>query len=364
METRLEKTKKMMESSGLRHLMIVSTPDVRYLSNYNPIIGSASVLLSINKEEEEGEPTLLIDQEWDLLRAKDSSFLSRVEAVSDISLGATKVMKRLRFRGEIGVVGWSMLSTPLYLRIKKALPEIQIRDVTEKMREIRMVKSPLEIEWLTKAIKITDEGGKKATEAIEDGKRESDVAIAAEFAMKSEGASELSFPTVVGSGTRTEMIVPLPTEKKISNGELVLMDLGGRYNGYCGDLSRTKLCGRGNPNAKQKELFEVVMEMHRKAVDSSRPGIKAVDIHRISNKVAEEAGYGKYIKHMTGHGIGLEDHEKPILETDETKLVPGIVHSIEPGLYVPGVGGIRIEDLVLVTESGRKVISSFDRALA
>jgi Xaa-Pro aminopeptidase len=256
-----------------------------------------------------------------------------------------------------------LLSAPLYLKIMETMPGIELIDATEKMREIRMIKSPLEIDWLCKAAQITDAGGKAATQAIEDGKKERDVAVAAEFAMKSNGASELSFPTVLGSGSRTELIVPLPTEKKISNGELVLMDLGGRCNGYCGDLSRTKLCGRGNPNPKQKELFQVVLEMHKKAIESVRPGIRAIEIHGISNRVAEESGYGRFVKHMTGHGIGLEDHEKPILETDDMELLPNVVHSIEPGLYVPEVGGIRIEDLVLVTDSGRKVISSFERDL-
>lgn len=356
--TRLEKVRRMMERAGVEVLIVNSNPDVRYLSNYNLIVGASIVLVSAT------DATLLIDQEWDSLRAKEGSFLSRVDAVSDITQGVARAIKGLGSDGGLGVVGWSSFPAPMYLEIKSAFPDALVKDLTESMKEIRMVKSPLEIEWLTRAVKITDEGGNAAAGSIDAGKKENEVALAAEVAMKSAGAAELSFPTVLGSGTRTEIIVPLPTGKKIERGELVLMDMGGRYNGYCGDLSRTKLCGGGNASAKQKEIYNVVMEMHDRAIASVRPGVTAAEIHRISNSVAEEAGYGKFVKHMTGHGIGLEDHEKPILETEETELVPGIVHSIEPGLYVPGVGGVRVEDLILVTESGGKVLSSCDRSLS
>jgi Xaa-Pro dipeptidase len=143
--------------------------------------------------------------------------------------------------------------------------------------------------------------------------------------------------------------------------DLILMDLGGRYNGYCADISRAKIVG--SHTSEQKDLFEVVLQMHKEAIEAVKPGVKAFGVHEVGKRVAQESGYGDYVVHLIGHGLGLEEHESPILETEDTELVPGIVHSIEPGLYVPGVGGIRVEDTVLVTETGCKVLTSFDRDL-
>jgi len=353
---RVAKAKKMMEEIDLGYLIVSSVPDMTYLSNYTLYTGAANVLIP-----REHEPVLLIDQDWDLLRAKEVSGISDTQATVDLTIGVPEVLKNTYIEGKIGVVGWSTFPTPLYLAIKNKLPKAEFKDATDILRTVRMIKSPAEISCLENAAKITDEGAKTVTEALEVGKTELEIVLHAEAAMKLAGARELSFPTVLGSGDRTELIVPQPTEKKIEMNDLILMDLGGRYNGYCADISRAKIVG--SPTQEQKELFEVVLQMHKEALDTVKPGVKAYEVHEVGKRVAQEAGYGEYVVHLIGHGLGLEEHEKPILEIEDTELVPGIVHTIEPGLYKPGVGGIRVEDTVLVTDTGRKTLTSFDRDL-
>ncbi len=353
---RIAKVKMMMEKTEIGYLIVSSISDMRYLSNYTLLAGAANVLIP-----REDEPVLLIDQDWDLLRAKEVSAIPDTRATSNLALGTPEIMESTYVEGKIGVVGWNVFPTPIYLAIKKVLPKADFDDATEILANMRMVKSLAEIAFIEKASKITDEGTKTITDAINPGKTEMEVVLAGEVAMKLAGARELSFPTVLGSGARTETIVPQPTEKKIEKDDLILMDLGGRYNGYCADMSRVKMCG--TPTQEQKDLYEVVMQMYNKAIQAVKPGVKANEVHEIAKRVAQEAGYGEYFVHLIGHGLGLDEHDPPFLETEPIELVPGMVHSIEPGLYKPGVGGIRVEDTVLVTDTGRKVLTSFDRSL-
>lgn len=353
---RIAKSQKSMKKKKLDALVVSSTPDIRYVSNYNLLAGSALVMIPA-----EDNAVLLIDQEWDLLRAKDVSATPETKAAIDFTKALPRMLKNLGAIRRLGIVGWNAFPTPLYLSLKKTFPRAQFVSATELMATLRMIKSPAELECLRRAAKICDEGGRAAQENISPGKKEIEIAIEMEVAMKKSGASELSFPTILGSGDRTGLIVPLPTEKKLQAGDLVLMDFGGRSEGYCGDMSRTKQCG--TVGQQQRDLFEVVTQMYTKAVEAVRPGVKAFEVHEVAKRVAREAGYEQYVMHMTGHGIGLEDHEIPILEKDRIPLVPGLVHSIEPGLYVPGVGGARLEDMVEVTDSGRKVLGTFSRAL-
>jgi Xaa-Pro aminopeptidase len=369
-DERVKKAEMIMGEKSLGALIVSSPADVRYLSNYNLIESGMGAMVVVPAGH---EAILLIDQEWDLRRAKEVSSIPDTRAtttppadhgpgfwLSAFVTDLPAILKSTNVKGKVGVVGWSTFPTPVYLSIKSMMPEVQFEDATAPMLELRMIKSPAEVELLVKAAKISDEGAKAATNAIRHGKTEVEIAVAAEVAMKAAGAdSELSFGTVIGSGNRSILMVPQPTEKKLELGDLVLMDLGGRCGGYCGDISRTKQCG--TLGQKQKDLFEVVSQMHKATIDRVRPGVKACELNEIAKRVARESGYEKSYLHGVGHGCGLDEHERPWLETEETELVAGMVHTIEPGLYVPGVGGVRIEDMVLVTDTGRKVLTSFDR---
>jgi Xaa-Pro aminopeptidase len=355
---RVKKVQKKLDERGYDSFIAFSTSNVRYLTSYFCLAGS-SLLFSEIKDE----PVLLIDQDWDLARAKERSPLSTITATDNLAKGLKKLLKKGSKQRKIGVFDWQNLPTSIYLTLKKTFPKADILDATKIIENLRMIKSESEIRCLEKAAEITSEGATAASEAIAVGKTELDLATVADIAMKKAGAdpSELSFSPIIGSGLRTVLNVPSPTEKKIEDGDLILMDLGGKYNGYCGDITRAKICGK--PTREQRNLFEVVYRMNRETIKAIKPGMKCSEVHTFSNNIAIEAGYGDYLQHMTGHQVGLDIHEKPLLLNDDAPLVPGMVHSIEPGLYVPGVGGIRVEDLVLETETGPKVLTTTSRDL-
>jgi Xaa-Pro aminopeptidase len=355
---RAKKVQKKMDEAGYDSFIAFSTPNVRYLTNYFPLAGS-SLLFSEIKHE----PVLLIDQDWDLARAKECSPLSTITATDNLAKGLEELLKKGPKQRKIGVFDWQNLPTSIYLTLKKTFPEADILDATNIIGNLRMIKSESEIRCLERAAEITSEGATAASEAIAVGITELELATVADIAMKKAGAdpSELASYPVIGSGLRTVLNVPLPTEKKIEDGDLILMDLGGRYDGYCGDITRARICGR--PTKEQQDVFDVVYRMNRETIKSIKPGMKCSEVHTFSNNIAIEAGYGNYLQHMTGHQIGLAIHEEPLLLNDDAPLVPSMVHTIEPGLYVPGVGGIRVEDDVLETETGPKVLTTTSRDL-
>jgi Xaa-Pro aminopeptidase len=344
-----------MERNALDGLIVSTAADVRYVSNYSFIEGQARALVFVPAAD---EPTLFIDQDWDLVRARSESFIPDIRVSADFRKGIQDIFKS-RADHKIGVVGWSTFPTPIYLSIKELKPDIEFQDSTEFLEVLRMIKSPAEIKCLEKAAKITEEGVKAAAKGVEKGKTEIEIGAAAEMAMKLAGASEFSFPTWIGSGERANLIAPYPSKKKPQKGELVMLDMGGRCNGYCGDVTRMKKYG--TLAKAQRDLVEVMLQMRKECISALRPGIRASEVHEISKKVAREAGYDKFIGHTVGHGLGLGSHDKPWFEGDDTKLVPGIVHTIEPNLYVPGVGGGRIEDMILITDTGHKLLTSLDR---
>lgn len=353
-----KKVQKGIDKRGYDSFITLSTSNVRYLTNYFPMAGS-SLLFSETKDE----PVLLIDQDWDLARAKECSPLSNIIATDNLGEGLKKLLKKGSKQRKIGVFDWQNLPASIYLLLKKTFPKADIVDATKIIENLRMIKSGSEVRCLEEAARITSEGATAASQAIAVGTTELDLAKVADIAMKNAGAdpSGLSFYPAIGSGLRTVLNVPSPTEKRIKDGDLILMDLGGKCNGYCGDITRAKMCGR--PTKEQKDLFEVVYRMNRETIKAMKTGMKCSEVHAFSNNIAIEAGYGRYLQHMTGHQVGLDIHENPLLLSDDAALVPGMVHSIEPGLYVPGVGGIRVEDLVLETETGPKVLTTTSRDL-
>jgi Xaa-Pro aminopeptidase len=148
-------------------------------------------------------------------------------------------------------------------------------------------------------------------------------------------------------------MIGFPSRRKIRRGEPVLMDIGARVEGYCADLSRTLVCGR--PNQKQKEVVAAVHQMYAELVRRSKPGMGANDLDKTSAKVAKECGFGSNVQHLAGHGVGIDVHEKPLFDVENTPLMPSTVDALEPGLYVPSVGGFIVENTAIITDSGCEV---------
>jgi len=213
--------------------------------------------------------------------------------------------------------------------------------------ELRKTKDEKELEFMRKAGGLTSEGMRVAYEAIRSGVKECEVAGEIECVMRKCGGWGTAFETIVASGVRSAFPHGGCTDKKIRKGDLVVVDIGATYHYYRSDMTRTLVAGK--PSEKQKKIYEIVRLAQAKALQAVKPKAKAKNIDAIARKIIENAGYGKYFVHGLGHGVGLEIHEQPTLSQEsKDKLTIGNVVTLEPGIYIVGFGGFRIEDTVLV----------------
>ena len=236
-----------------------------------------------------------------------------------------------------------------------AMPRVELVPLRGAVEALRAVKDAVEIVAIRRALAIAGRALALSTRGLV-GKSESAVANRLQAAIRREGADDESFPTIVASGRRAALPHGLPTRKEIRGGDLVVIDFGARLNGYCSDLTRTFSPQKWEK--RSKEIYAVVLEAQRSALKAIRPGAKACDVDGAARGVIERAGYGKHFGHGTGHGVGLEVHELPNLSPKSgDTLQPGMVVTVEPGIYLENFGGVRIEDMVLVTPTGCEVLS-------
>lgn len=243
------------------------------------------------------------------------------------------------------------VSLALYNDLRDKLNGVDLVQVDGVLGDIRQIKEDGEIELHEKAAEIADQGFSYLIDTVESGMTEREVALDLEFFMRENGAEDVSFPPIVASGEKSALPHAKPGYEKINRGELLLVDMGARYSGYCSDMTRTVYFG--DPPPKVREVYEVVLEAQKTGLENLGPGVNGNEVHGKASQVIEEAGYGDEFRHGLGHGVGLEVHEGPRLsETSEATLEPGMVVTVEPGIYLPGWGGIRIEDMVRITEDG------------
>lgn len=225
-----------------------------------------------------------------------------------------------------------------------------------------MVKDKSELLQIEKAVKITDDTFLHVLQFIKPGVRETELAAEMEYFMKLAGSSNPAFDTIVASGARSALPHGAASSKKIAHGDFITFDFGARVNGYVADMTRTVVVGKAS--ARQKKIYNLVLKAHKAGVAKVRHKRAAADVDRACRAIIDRAGYGKYFGHGTGHGIGLYIHEGPRLaETSTDTLKRGMVVTVEPGIYLPGWGGVRIEDDVLVTTGGGRALNKSPKNL-
>ncbi len=224
------------------------------------------------------------------------------------------------------------------------------------VEELRAIKEPEELDWIQRAVDLADEAFEAVARRLEPGWTEAQVAWEIERYAREHGADGLSFPTIVAAGEWSAMPHAYPRERPIREGEPIVIDMGVRVNGYCSDLTRTIVLGE--PDEQFRRLYDIVLTAQLTAEELVRPGMTGEEAHLLAQRVIEEAGYGERFGHGLGHGVGLLVHEAPRLAPRSSDVLkPGMVVTIEPGIYIPGWGGIRIEDMVVVEEAGVRVLS-------
>ncbi len=243
-----------------------------------------------------------------------------------------------------------------FIKFTDKLVETDMVPLEGAILELRSIKTPYEIKNIEKAAGIADEAFKYMLEFTKPGLAELDIALELEFFMRKKGADKLSFETIVASGARSSLPHGVASNKIVEVGDMVTLDYGCVYNGYCSDMTRTIVLGKADD--KQKEIYNVVLKAQKTSLEAIRPGITGAELDAIARRIIDDSGYGQYFGHGLGHGVGLEVHELPHINTrGDVPIQPGMVITIEPGVYIPDFGGVRIEDLVLVTDSGYRILS-------
>ncbi|MBQ3518097.1 MAG: aminopeptidase P family protein [Clostridia bacterium] len=252
-----------------------------------------------------------------------------------------------------------------YKKWCKDLPDVTLDDsdaLTKLIEEQRMVKSEEEISLILAAQKIAEDAFDYILGEIKVGKTEKEIQLALDYYMLSHGAEALSFETICVSGANSSMPHGVPTDKKIESGDFLTMDYGAVVNGYHSDMTRTVFVG--TPTEEQKEVYNTVLAAQLASLEALKDGVTGKDADKAGRDIIEAAGYGKNFGHGTGHGVGIEIHEEPrVSPKSPHTLHTGHVVTVEPGIYLPGKFGVRIEDMAVITENGCRNLTTCPKEL-
>jgi Xaa-Pro aminopeptidase len=347
---RISRLRQLMEMDGVEALLVTRREDVRYLSGFT---GSAGSLLIGS-----GKPCLITDFRYKLQARKEVSSVTVVIQKKDFFTALRGVAD------DLGVQTlWFEESSLTVEELKKLQKQgFKPRGRRELLRQLRMRKDRNEIASIRKAIRRAETSYRELQQYIKPGVTERELGLTLEFLMREKGARKAAFDTIVASAGNGAMPHASVTNRRIRKGDLVTIDFGAEADGYYCDITRTLSVGK--PTEKQKEIHGLVLRAQEAAMQSVRPGISCKSVDAAAREIITAAGHGAHFGHGTGHGIGLMVHEGPsvsFLSTDQVDR--DMVFTIEPGVYLPGWGGVRIEDMVLVTERGGKTLTTLPREL-
>lgn len=334
--------RKSLQEQEIDGLLITSPYNRRYVSNFT---GSSGALLITDEDA-----LLITDFRYIDQATTQASSFTIIQHEKQLLLEVTKQINQLNIK-KLGFEAEHM-SYDEYEQLKNDVNAMlhPTRGLIEKLRQI---KSEKEIETIRVAAKIADEAFEHVLQYIKPGVSELDIATELEYIIRKKGATSSSFDTIVASGVRSSLPHGVASEKKIAEGELVTLDFGALYKGYCSDITRTVAVG--NIRDELRKIYDIVLEAQKRGVLGIKPGITAQEADALTRNYITEKGYGQYFGHSTGHGIGLEVHEGPALSprSDEV-LEENMIVTVEPGIYLPNVGGCRIEDDIVLTTNGNE----------
>ncbi|MEY7999442.1 M24 family metallopeptidase [Clostridium sp. Mt-5] len=350
---RIAKLRKCMDKKNLDAVLLIGDPNRNYLSGFT---GNESFSLITKDEAFFITDSRFTEQASD--QVKDYEVLEYSKGISFVDFLSDLInknnIKKLGF--EENIVSYSQ-----YVIYDSKL-DCQLVPMEGMIEEIRIVKDKDELKLIEDAAAIADKAFGHMVKFIKAGMTEREIGLELEFQMKKLGASDLSFPSIVASGVRSSLPHGQATEKVINRGEFLTLDFGCIYKEYCSDMTRTVVIGE--PSQKMLEIYNIVLEAEQLALKEYKPGVPAIDVDAIARNYIDKKGYGKNFGHSLGHGVGREIHEAPVIGyKNHRKLEAGMVVSDEPGIYIPGFGGVRIEDLLVVTEHGGKALSKSPKNL-
>jgi Xaa-Pro aminopeptidase len=351
MMMRVNKLREQMKKNNLSGFLVTSPYNLRYLTNFTGTTGLAVIT---------PEKAIFITDfrytEQAAAQAQGFEIIKNEGPIFDevVALAEKEQLENLAFEE-------TYISFAEYSLLEEITP-CDLIPVAGMIEELREIKDEEEIAIIEKACSIADAAFKNILTLIKPGMTEIEIANQMDFYMRSLGASGVSFDTIVASGVRSAMPHGVASEKTIEKGDFVTLDFGCYYQGYVSDMTRTFAIGE--PDSRLKEIYQIVLEAQLKVIDAAKPGMTGIQLDKIARDHISSYGYGAAFGHSTGHGIGLEIHEGPNVSFRADKqFVPGNVITDEPGIYLPGLGGVRIEDDLLITAEGNRVLTHSPKEL-
>lgn len=348
---KLTRLREAMEKVDVDGFLITSIYNRRYMTNFT---GTAGVVLISLKEAKFITDFRYVEQAskqakgYEIIQHKGTLIEEIGKQVRDMNI------EKLGFEQEY-------VTFASYKQYEKAV-NAQLIPVSGIIENLRLIKTPSEIKILKEAADIADRAFTHILDFIRPGITELDVSNELEFFMRKEGASSSSFDTIVASGTRSALPHGVATDKMIETGDLVTLDYGAYYKGYVSDITRTVAVGK--PSEELEKIYDIVLEAQLSGMAGIKSGMTGKQADALTRNVIVEKGYGEYFGHSTGHGIGLEVHEGPALSIrSDLILQPGMAVTVEPGIYLPGVGGVRIEDDTIITIDGNEALTHSKKEL-
>lgn len=347
---RLVCVREIMKKKKLDGFLVTDMTNIRYLTGFS---GSSGFLFMTDAEQFFATDFRYQEQSEQEVRGWDIV----IERGSRIG-----TMKNLFRRTCIRKLGFeSSVSYEFYRQLSRKGLEIIATD--HLVEGLRTIKNDAEIEFIKRAVNRAEEAFLDVKPFIRLGIRERSIATRLGERLRKRGCRNVPFEIIVASGSQSALPHARPTDKKLQEGDLVIIDWGGEANGYYSDMTRTLLI-RGKNTGRQQELYQIVLAANRKAISSVTPGVKSKQIDNAARAHIRDSGYGDQFGHGTGHGVGLQIHESPRISWNKSvPLREHMVFTIEPGIYLPGLGGVRIEDMVVVRKKTPEVLTSLKKDL-
>jgi len=346
--------------NDIEAVMITAPANVYYYTGFNsePHERFMSLVMDTHANE-----NYLFVPALDKEAAQQDSDIAKIIPISDEEIPFDIVQQTIGTVANTFGIEAKALSYYRYNSLQTAFPHVQVVDVQPFINTQRMRKSKEEIGQIMKAIEIIERVLAEGIKKVKIGMTESELTAELEFLMRTFGADGTSFSTIVLTGEKAALPHGSPGERKIQQGDYLLIDFGVVKDGYCSDITRTFFIGEASD--KQKEIYDIVLQSNEAGIRAVQAGVPLKTFDIAARNVIIEQGYGDYFNNRVGHGLGIEVHEEPSIHQNNEQLAEkGLVFTIEPGIYIPKVGGVRIEDIVYINDEGQvEVLTSFPKQL-
>ncbi|MFB0842107.1 M24 family metallopeptidase [Paenibacillus oleatilyticus] len=351
-QQRIGRLRSLLEQKGLPALLITNATNRKYMTGFT---GSAGyVLIAADRA------VLLTDFRYVTQASEQAAGYEIIEHGPKVVESINDLLRKWG----IAKLGFEQtdLSYGTYSSYAEALGGIEFAPTGGLVESLRMIKDDGEIAVMQQAADLADRAFVHVLGLLKSGVKELDISLEIEMFVRKHGAASTSFETIVASGERSALPHGKASDKIIGTGEFVTLDFGAYYKSYCSDITRTVIVG--TPTDKHRDIYKIVLEAQMEALERIKPGMTGKEADAVARDIIKRYGYGDHFGHGTGHGLGMEVHEAPRLSVQgDVVLAPGMVVTVEPGIYLPGFGGVRIEDDIVITETGNRRLTQSSKDL-